>query len=160
MRASRARQRGATLVISIVMLVVITLFVISAIKLSNVNLRIVGNYQWQKQMEVLTDSAIEQVISLVGSFSATAATADICQNGTVVAAGSCDALTNPKVGSVTAPQCSASRVATGYTKKLGEIAPEDNDWIITAATEDSVSRAKVTIQRGVTVRMLAGNCPP
>lgn len=155
-RTTSGRQSGATLIIAMIMLVVLTLFVISAVKLSNVNLQIVGNYQWQKEMENATDSALEWVISASTSFGSGLGK-DICQDGSVVATGACT-LINPQIGAVSSPQCTNNQTATGYTKKLGELAPDDNDWLAKATATDPVTNAKVTIYRGVTVRQLAGNC--
>lgn len=59
----RDKQRGATLIIGLVMLVVLTLLVISAIRSSNTNLRIVGNMQMQEEVFTAAQQATEQVIS-------------------------------------------------------------------------------------------------
>lgn len=150
-------QRGMVLITALVMMVLLMLFVISAIRLSNINLQIVGNYQWQRSMEMTTDSALEQVISQVSYF-VSATGWDICEDGSLAAAGACDAF-NPKVGSIAAPRCTRSTVASGYSKKLGEISPEDNTWILDAEALDSVSGARVRIHRGTSIRQLAGNCP-
>lgn len=158
------QERGAVLLITLVMLVILTLFVLSGIRLSNVNLRIIGNYQWQKQMEMMTDSAIEQLVSSSSTFDNTAVQAgtatdqDMCNDGTVVAAGGCT-LTNPKIGTVSVPRCTGTSPAVGYTLKLGELTPEDNMWVINAVATDPASGAKVTVYRGVTVRMLSQHCP-
>lgn len=158
MTRRRSPQAGVTLIITLVMLVMLTLFALSAIRLANINLRIVGNYQWQKEMEVLVDSAIEQMASAATNFEGAPADRDICRDGRLAATGACT-LTNPKVGTVGAPRCQSSRIAPGYTKKAGEIPPDDNAWVITATAEDAWSGARVTITRGLTVRQLAGNCP-
>jgi len=167
-------QRGITLIVTMVMLVMMTLFALSAIRISNINMRIVGNYQWQKEMEVLTDSALEQIISRGSSFDG----ADV-QGGTAVNSVICVNTTNPNdprngtvassttgcptglasIGTVTVPRCVGGHVAEGYTKKLGELAPDDNEWVIRATASDAFTGARMTIYRGVTVRMLAGNCP-
>lgn len=159
-RPGHTKQEGIVLVTSLVMLVMLTLFVISAIRLSNINLQIVGNYQWQRTMEMVADSALEQVISDPGHFASGMAGWDICEDGKVVSISGCSTFTYPrKIGSVTVPQCERSITATGYTKKLGEFSPEDNSWILTASVNDSVSGAAVTIHRGVMLRQLSGNCP-
>ena len=158
MRGGRPPQAGVTLIITLVMLVLLTLFALSAIRLANINLRIVGNYQWQKEMEVLVDSAIEQMASRAASFEDVPADRDICRDGRLAAIGDCP-LGNPKVGGVRAPRCQSTRIAPGYTKKAGEIPPDDNAWVITATAVDDWSGARVTITRGLTVRQLAGNCP-
>lgn len=166
MRASRLAfaQRGMTLIISMVMLVILTLFVVSAIRIANINLRITANYQWQKEMEALTDSAIEQLVTTSTTFdnsaiqAGTAVDQVICANGTVGASGSCT-LTNAQVGTVTTPRCLSSKVASGYSKKIDALSPDDNEWLIKATATDSFSGAKITVYRGVTVRQLANNCP-
>lgn len=58
-----SEQRGATLLVSLVMLVVLTLFAVTAINLSNTNLRIVGNMQMQAEATAAAQLAIETVIS-------------------------------------------------------------------------------------------------
>lgn len=165
------RQRGATLVITMIMVILMTLLVVSAIRISNVNLRITGNFQWQKAMELTADAAMEQAISTYSTFTSTvvqtgssaanstAADMDICSNGAVVAQGACSTLTNPKIGTVSAPRCSASRPAPGYSKLLGALSPMDNDWVFKSTVTDPVTGATVTTYRGVTVRMPANTCP-
>lgn len=158
------RQSGVTLVVTMVMLVLLTLFVLAGIRLANVNLRITGNFQWQKQTELMTDSAIEQLVSTTATFddsnlqAGTAQPRDICTDGTVVAKDGCT-LTNPVIGHVAVPRCTSNRPATGYTKKIGELSPDDNDWTLSAQVVDPVSGAKTTVYRGVTVRMLSQHCP-
>lgn len=153
------RQSGAVLLISLIMLVMMTLFAVTGIKLSSVNLRIIGNYQWQKETEMLVDTALEQVLSDGNNFSPTATTHDICADGTVSDVGNCPLL-SPSRGSITAPACSGVRPATGYSKKIGTLVPEDSDWVMRAtATDSGSSGASVTIVRGITARLLAGNCP-
>ena len=70
---SRGRQRGTTLLVSLIMLVVLTLFAISAIRTGNVGFRIVGNQQTQKLMEAAAQQAMEQVVSNLGNFDVTTA---------------------------------------------------------------------------------------
>lgn len=158
MRARIPSQRGATLLISLVMLVVITLFVVSGIRLANVNLKVVGNYQWQKFAETSTNDAIEQVVSDIANFSTSNPDKDICTNGLVVAVGGCTT-TNPRIGSVKGARCLASTIASGYSKKVGELSPDDNIWLLTATLTDTTTKASVRIHRGITVRQLAGSCP-
>ena len=57
------RQHGAALFVSLVMLVVITLFVVSAINMSTVNLRITANTQARGEAIAAAQQAIEQVVS-------------------------------------------------------------------------------------------------
>jgi Tfp pilus assembly protein PilX len=59
----RHKQSGATLVVSLIMLVVLTLLVVSAMRSSNTSLRVVGNMQLKTEAAAATQQAIEQVIS-------------------------------------------------------------------------------------------------
>lgn len=68
-----AKQRGATLFMTLIMLVVLTLFVVSAITTSTVNLRVVGNMQVQHQAEAAAQQAIEQLASDKANFTTPAA---------------------------------------------------------------------------------------
>ena len=61
-RGPRA-QTGATLLVSMIFLVVITLLVVSAVKVSTTNTRVVGNLQTQKEADAATVQAIETTIS-------------------------------------------------------------------------------------------------
>ena len=63
MNPCASTQRGAALFISLIMLVVITLFVLSAINMSTVNLRITANSQARSEGVAAAQQAIEQVIS-------------------------------------------------------------------------------------------------
>jgi hypothetical protein len=60
---ARRRQRGATLVIGMIMLVLLTLFVIAAVNMSTVNLRVMGNTQARNEAIGSAQQAIEQVAS-------------------------------------------------------------------------------------------------
>lgn len=157
-RAGYARQSGIVLITTLVMLVMITLFVVSAIRLSSINLNIVGNYQWQRTMELTADSALEQVISNAGNFGVAATGWDICLDGIAVNTGDCD-LTNPLIGNITAPQCAYSATAEGYSENIDETSPFDNSWILTASVSDPLTGAAVRVQRGINLRQLKGNCP-
>jgi len=139
------QQRGAALLVSLIMLVVLTLFAIAGFNLSTVNIRIVGNFQDQKFMEAVAQQAIEQVISTPTAFNLTPAAQTITVSGYNV--------------SVTAPRCNYVATAKGYTKKVGEVAPEDADWEIRAAVTDATTSAQAAIVQGVSMRQLPGNCP-
>ncbi|RZL87885.1 MAG: pilus assembly protein, partial [Variovorax sp.] len=61
--AGRRAQTGATLLVSMIFLVVLTLIVVSAIRVSNVNTKIVGNMQTQREADAAALHAIEATIS-------------------------------------------------------------------------------------------------
>ena len=60
---TNTNQRGATLIVSLIMLVVLTLLVVSGIRFSSSNLRIAGNMQAQEEAATLAQQVIEQIIS-------------------------------------------------------------------------------------------------
>lgn len=153
MTCSVSRQRGATLLVSLIMLVLLTLFAVSGFNLSSVNLRIVGNFQAQKSMEAVAQQAIEQVISTPTAFSLTPTAQTVCVNG----AG--PACTGGYNVAVSAPVCNYWRTAKGYTKKIGVLTPQDNEWEVRAVVTDAMTGAQAAITQGITIRQLAGTCP-
>jgi len=62
-RTSASAQRGAALFVSMIMLVLITLFVLASINSSTVNLRITANSQAKAEAVASAQAAIEQVLS-------------------------------------------------------------------------------------------------
>jgi Tfp pilus assembly protein PilX len=151
------RQRGATLLVTLIMLVVLTLFAVTAFNLSSVNLKIVGNFQQVRTTESLVQQAVEQVISSVSNFNTPAAT-NICVNGTGTTAATCTASGGSFVA-VDKPLCFYAAAAKGYTKKIGELSPEDTTWEVRASFTDATTKAAAAIVQGVGVRLLSGNCP-
>lgn len=150
-------QRGTTLLVTLIMLVVLTLFAVTAFNLSSVNLKIVGNFQQVKAAESVVQQAVEQLMSTVSIFSAPAAT-NICVPSGEVTAGACTLATDQAVA-ITRPRCNYAAAAKGYTKKIGELAPEDTTWEVQGSFTDAATQASAVIVQGVSVRMLAGNCP-
>lgn len=68
------RQSGSALLISLVLLVMLTLFVLTVINTTNINSRIAGNMQSQIEAQAAAQQAIEKVIST--NFPANPALAD------------------------------------------------------------------------------------
>ena len=152
------RQRGATLLVTLIMLVVLTLFAVTGFNLSSVNLKIVGNFQQQKEAESVVQDALERVMSSITLFSSPAA---VCLPSGAAPTGTapnlvCGTATDVLIAK---PKCNYSTVATGYTKKLGELTPEDTNWEVRASYTDPLTKAAAAVVQGVGVRMLAGNCP-
>jgi len=146
---TRKRQTGATLIVSLMMLVILTLFAMSAINSSSVNLQIVGNMQILKKVEDAAQNAIEDGISSI-------ATINIA-----IANPNAPASILPPVNGVnvtlSTPQCTGSAPATDYSA-LSKIVPEDSVWELSAAASDPNSGAAVVIHQGVKVRLTAGSC--
>jgi len=141
-------QRGATLFVALIFLLIMTLYAITSINMSTVNLRIVGNMQAVKYMDSAAQEAIEQKISNSDSFASSVGATTV--NSTISG-------TNFTVN-VAAPDCIDSQTAAGYSAVVENIIPEDNTWEISATVTDNVTGATSTIHQGVEMRMLAGNC--
>jgi len=151
-------QRGATLLVTLIMLVVLTLFAVTGFNLSSVNLKIVGNFQQAKEAEAVVQDALERVLSSISLFATPAA---VCLPSGDTPTGTapnlvCGTATDVLIAK---PKCNYSTAATGYTKKLGELTPEDTNWEVRASYTDPLTRAAAAVVQGVSVRMLAGNCP-
>lgn len=139
------RQRGAVLIISLLLLVAITLLGVSAINSSTVNLMVVGNLQAQQDAEAQTQEAIEAVISSATWFTNPAPApfdVDVSDDQTV------------RILSVT---CRNSEIAEGYSATM-QLVPEVNTWQISARHADA-STGQVVIHQGVRMRQPSDRCP-
>lgn len=170
LRARRARQRGATLLIALIMLVVLTLFAISAIRTGNIGLKIVGNQQAQKLMEAAAAQAIEQAVSNLGNYDAAAviaptttvaqrvcvnARADLGHPPVVIPPATCTSGTQVDVSPA---RCISAKRQTGGSLTQ-PLATYENTWEIVATVTDSLTGAKATYHQGLMIRMLASSCP-
>jgi hypothetical protein len=63
MRKNIGRQEGATLLIVMIILIMLTLFAVSAMNTGNINLKVVGNMQTRAEAADISQSVIDQTIS-------------------------------------------------------------------------------------------------
>jgi len=153
------------LMISLIMLVVLTLFAVTAIRSGNVGFKIVGNQQAQKLMEASAQEAVEQVVSSLSNFdpvtivpASTTVSQRVCVNGSVPVAippATCASGTQVDVAPV---RCIAS-TRSQYDSLTQPMATYDNTWEIVATVTDSVTGATATYHQGVKIRMLSNSCP-
>lgn len=144
-RNAAYRQRGTSLLLSLVMLVVLTLLVVSAIRMSNTNLKTVGNMQVKNEAIAASQQAIEQVMSSVDNFYAPAQkTIPVDINGDGVA--DYTVTTSP-------PGCINMVPAPGYSVDFAASAPQDSYWDIKAVVTDTRTGASATLHQGARVRM-------
>lgn len=80
MRAAPRRQNGATLLIGLIMLVLLTLMAVTSFNLSKSNLEIVGNMQFRNETLRAAEEAVEVSISKPSTVSV-ASTASVDVNG-------------------------------------------------------------------------------
>ena len=137
------RQRGAILIVSLIFLVLITIFVISWVNMSSADLRIVGNLQNKMTMVQAAQQGIEEQISNIANFDPPTAR-NITVNSTPVA--------------VTAPQCLGTSPAPGYTA-VASITLFDTRWTISATATDPVTGGTATLTQGVRIRLPTNFCP-
>jgi Tfp pilus assembly protein PilX len=141
----RRREHGATLVVTLIMLVMMTLFAIAAINLSGANLKVIGNMQARTASESAAQWAIEDTLSSFNWFSTNYATVR-----SVVAP-------NGLTAQVQARSCKFALPATGYSA-VQPIVPEDTVWEFKVEVTDPMTNAKAAMWQGTKIRMLAGNC--
>lgn len=146
------RQRGATLIVGLIMLVLITLMVTTAFMLSSTNLKSVGNMQYRVEAIAAANLAIEQVISSDAIFFAPAdktitvgdysvkVKAPVCLYATEVEAGTSDDL-NPNI---------LNEKDGGGGGVPGFL---DTYWDIAATVDDAKSGTRVTTHQGVKITL-------
>ncbi|WP_205890058.1 PilX N-terminal domain-containing pilus assembly protein [Pseudomonas jilinensis] len=144
-----AKQRGATLVVGLIMLLLLTLMVGSAFTLSTTNLKAVGNMQVREEAIAAANAAIELVISsaFIDATKDESIEIDINNNG----------ITDYTVN-VAKPQCvgftlAASTAASSVTLGTMSDSTWDTLWEITATVNDVSSGASATVRQGIRVRL-------
>lgn len=142
------RQRGAVLVVSLLLLIVMTLLAVTAINISSVNLRIVGNMQLQQEAEANAQQAIEVIMGDVSYFTNfdTTETVSVDSQTVNIAERRC-------IGLVPATDSEYSA-----NIRYSGIIPEYPLWVVDATLNDSATGAKAELHQGVKIKMTAGNC--
>ena len=141
----RSRQHGAVLIVSLVMLVVLTLFVLSSTRIATGNLRIVGNFQAKQNVEAQAQAVIEQVLSGIAPFYTPTSSVAITGVPTGMTA------------TIGARSCVKSAPASGYSA-VNPFSPQDTYWNVPVTITDSITGTTSTITQGVRIRLPAGNC--
>lgn len=147
-RILQQRQRGTTLLIALIFLVILTLFAVSGMNTGVINLRTANNAQMMIEAEYAAQQQIEALINTVTPFvtatMGTATTTNVDVNG--------DSVTDFVV--VTQPPICMSMVpAPGYSYEFAASAPKDTVWQVSATASDSVFGATSTMRQGVKVRL-------
>lgn len=150
----RIRQRGATLVISLILMAALTLFVISMLNTSNANLRVVGNMQAHRLLEATAQKAIEDRITTVAFFQDAIAGSGVWPTGKT----SLSFVDNGYSVTVYRPSCDWFAAEEGNSA-LNPLVPEETVWTVRATASDPVSGGLADVSQGVRMRFLSGNCP-
>lgn len=147
--AFKHSQRGITLFVGLVMLVLITLMVTSAFTLSTTNLKSVGNMQAKDEAIAAANQAIEQVLSSPFTTAPTAEeiNVDINNDGTV-----------DYIASIATPTCVRASAENSPPDTSGSLGPAmqsiqtyNTIWDIQATVEDAKTGAKTIVQAGTRV---------
>ena len=143
------RQRGATLIVALIMLALITLLVVNAFTLSSSNLKAVSNMQVRDETIAAANQALEQVISSNFTSPLTNHTVqvDINKDGTedytvAIATPVCIKASQATVGSPSDVELGAAMSAGGTWH---------TDWELKASVNDSATGARATVTTGITV---------
>lgn len=141
------RQRGATLIVALIMLALITLLVLNAFVLSSSNLKAVGNMQAREESMAAANQAVEKLISspFYNALGTQTWNVDINKDGTV-----------DYVVTTAPPECiKAAQATAAYPSdvELGSAMSAGSfwnvDWEIKATVTDSMSGAQVIVHEGV-----------
>lgn len=168
--AKLRRQKGVTLIVGLIMLILITLMVTTAFTLSSTNLKSVGNMQFRNESIAAANKAIEQVVGTnfdTGFSSVPVAQIipyDINNDGvadyTVAVASPVCIQTTEVAGSGSEGACTSATLE-GFSG-CGT-ANYSTLWDIDATVTDAVSGATVRVRQGLRVELTsdrkASLCP-
>jgi hypothetical protein len=151
--ASVRAQRGATLVVGLIMLTLITVMVTSAFTLSTTDLKSVGNMQIRDEAVAAANKAIEQVLSSPFTTSPAGESLDVDLNndGTtdytvVFTAPSC-----VSASEITGTLVPPSSISLGSAFSLSTSNFYQTVWDLDASVTDVASGASVRVRQGVRV---------
>lgn len=175
----RNTQAGMTLIVALVMLVVLTLLVVSAVRFGNINLKIAGNVQSETEAaaaaQVAIETTVQNMVASADISSLAASTMTVSTGGASyqVAVTKPNCILTKPVKTVDLDPSKASDQACfegGDQDKLiaasgalttAPTACKDQQWDVTATVTDNAgSGANVTILQGAAVRVGAQvQCP-
>lgn len=179
----KSSQQGATLVIAMIMLVLVTLFVLAAINMSTTNLRVMGNEQARNEAVQAAQQAVEQVASVdftknpPTTAAPTTVAVDINGDGTAdytaTVSASCLNSVPVKVtelnpndvvndGPCFLSSSSSTSGLTGSGGASGDSLCSATQWDVNAAVTDATANttgANLTLHQGVSKRIATGDTP-
>ncbi len=184
MRTPTAPQRGAALIVSLIMLLLITILAVTAFRIGKSNMQIIGNIQQRDQAIDAAQFAIDQTISSVQfTLTPTNAVPNPC-NGTpnlVCAAATggsgsdinvtvdptCDSIQPIAVTQLNFSDPNDAGCLIGASQDFGVTGASSNNsmcsnsvWNINATATDNVTGATATVDEGAGVRVSSSTtCP-
>lgn len=189
MNAFRHRERGATLVVSMIMLLLISLLAVSSFTLGKGNLQIVGNMQQRNQAFSAAQAAVAAVISST-QFTSTPTNAipsnavpAYCTGGANLTCSDVNGDGNQDIVVAVAPACDSIQpipvtqldytnpndagCLIGTSQDFGITGASNNNsmcsnsvWDVQASATDQMSGANYVIDQGVAVRVSSTTACP
>jgi hypothetical protein len=175
---TRSSQAGVTLVVSLIMLIVLTLLVVSAIRFGNINLKVANNAQVDTESQAAAQIGIDKMLAVIDADKPDTAAA---LSGLSISTGGASYTVN-----VAKPSCMVSRyvMSTELNPKIdadrvcygkgdsdpildvnGKVIPQPTEcksqqWEITSTLSDAGSGANITLVQGISARVsLEVQCP-
>ncbi|GAB7546170.1 hypothetical protein [Cupriavidus sp. 8B] len=184
MKSVSSQQRGVTLLVSLIMLILIMLLAVTSFRLAKGNLQVVGNMQQRNQALSAAQGAIEQVISST-QFTTTPANAipkpcgavpnttciDVNGDGvtdvTVAVASKCISAQVTPNAALDFTNANDAGCLVGADQDFGVVGAASNNsmcattlWDVQAAATDSLSNTQYTVSQGIALRVSATTvCP-
>ena len=171
-------QRGATLVVALIMLMALSLLAVQAFRSSTTNQRIVGNTQVRQEALAAVQAAIEATISSaqftktpadvaavpilididgdgVAEYTVSLTPAPVCYRKTVIPTSALDlAAPTFKDRNCLGPTQQEFGTDSDPLATHNDSICANTDWNVRAVVTDAASRTSVAINQGVTVRVL------
>lgn len=149
------RQRGTTLLIALIFLVILTLFAVSGMNTGVINLRTANNAQMIVEAEFAAQQQIEAFLNTATTFTEASAVPATTLTNVDVNGDS----TTDFVVTTTRPRCLSWQPAAGYSYTVAGSTPLDTVWEVQASVTDSVFGASNSLRQGVKVRLpVTGVC--
>lgn len=144
------RQRGATLIIGLIMLVLITLMMVGAFTMSSTNLKSVGNMQVRQEAVAAANQAVEELISapFTNALGPQVFVVHV-DNNTATTGYTVNVATPTCTRAVISVDASPSDVELGSSMSSATF--WNTDWDIDATVVDAASGAAVRVRQGVRV---------
>jgi hypothetical protein len=162
---SPQRERGMTLLVAMIILVMITLLAVSAYRVSNTNLRVVGSMQGRQEGVSAAQAVIDTVLSSIQFTRAPAGVAaqhwGIDINGDSTEDYDVKLSPQPRCIRV-APVVLGAKISPYDLPCVGSAVLgkahlsaycSDTIWEVTATTQDKLTGANTTVRQGVGVRV-------
>ena len=178
MTRGQTPQRGATLVVALIMLMALSLLAVQAFRSSTTNQRIVGNTQVRQEALAAVQAAIEATISSaqftktpaavaavpilididgdgVPEYTVSLTPAPVCYRKTVIPTSALD-LAAPafKDRNCLGPTQQEFGIDSDPLATHNDSICANTDWNVRAVVTDAATRTSVAINQGVTVRVL------